>query len=194
MVPHRTTPGRYVIHSYKPYTTASWQLSRLSWGTKLKIDASGKHLLYETGLTRHPWAPVETLVPIATLPAIAALYKACFGTSRRYDADGDGIPEVWVFNDFGPFAVRYFVDKNRNKRLDTKGGERLSGEMIHTTPVNEGQVQQGNPVALRESHGCIHVSPGDRDRFLAEGAFAQGNDLVVHGYDEMIPDALKSPR
>ena len=90
-----------------------------------------------------------------------------------------------MFNDFGPWAVRYFADKNRNKKLD--GAESLSGEMIHTTPNNEGQISQGQAVTLFPSHGCIHVSPIDRDRLHAAGAFDRGVDLIIHGYNETVP-------
>jgi hypothetical protein len=94
-----------------------------------------------------------------------------------------------VFNDFGPWAVRYFKDKNHNKKLDA--GESLSGEMIHTTPENEGQIVKGEPVTLEPSHGCIHVSPADRDRFHAVGAFDKGVDLIIHVYAEAVPATMK---
>jgi len=86
-------------------------------------------------------------------------------------------------------AVRYFVDKNRNKRLD--GGETLLGEMIHTTPEYEGQTERGVPVKLDASHGCIHVAPVDRDKLHTAGAFARGTDLIIHDYKEAIPAHLK---
>ena len=95
-------------------------------------------------------------------------------------------PDTWIFNDFGPIAVRYFRDKNKNRRLDT--GEELKGEMIHTTPSSEFQTtrHRNDPsaVELDYSHGCIHIKPIDRDTFLEAGAFRQGMTLVIHNYDE----------
>lgn len=96
------------------------------------------------------------------------------------------LPEKWIFNDFGELAVRYYEDKNKNRKLD--GNERLSGQMIHTTPRNEAQSDRfaGDPskVALSESHGCIHIRPMDRREFSKQGAFRKGMTLIIHSYDE----------
>jgi len=67
------------------------------------------------------------------------------------------------------------------------GGERLSGEMIHTTPADEADNALGRRVVLDSSHGCIHVSPRGRDKLLAAGAFQPGTPLVIHTYDEHLP-------
>jgi hypothetical protein len=93
-----------------------------------------------------------------------------------------------VFNDFGANAVRYFVDLNKNRKLD--GREHLSGEMIHTTPENEAQDAKKETVTLAPSHGCIHVKPSDREALLKAGAFARGTDLVIHKYGEKVPATL----
>jgi hypothetical protein len=189
MKPQPTTPGRYVIYSYAPYRTNTWATSKLPWGTKLKLDTVGNRVLYGTGMTSRPWLPIQALIPDATPDVIRNTYFAWYGHSTKYDPDGDGVPDVWVFNDFGPWAVRYFKDKNRNKKLDA--GESLSGEMVHTTPQNEGQLVKGESVKLGPSHGCIHVSPFDRDRFHTLGAFDRGVDLIIHPYTETVPDAMK---
>lgn len=54
-------------------------------------------------------------------------YDKLYGTKK--------VPNTWVFNDFGPVAIRYFKDLNANRKLDKGKGESLSGEMIHTTWV-----------------------------------------------------------
>jgi hypothetical protein len=106
----------------------------------------------------------------------------------RYDRDGDGIPDVWVFNDFGPVAINYFRDPNRNRKRDA--GEKMMGEMIHTTPQNEGQTDRGDRVTLYPSHGCIHVRPADLARLLRAGAFKVGELVVVHGPSEIVWEDL----
>ena len=106
-----------------------------------------------------------------------------------YNPDPRSIPDRWVFNDFGPWAVRYFRDTNRDGRLDA--GERLSGEMIHTTPEDEAANAKGERVSLGPSHGCIHVSPRGRDKLMAAGAFERGTPLVVHTYTERLPDGWR---
>ncbi|MES1164286.1 MAG: L,D-transpeptidase, partial [Verrucomicrobiota bacterium] len=112
-----------------------------------------------------------------------------WGGNRRYDGDGDGIPDVWVFNDFGPVAINYFRDPNRNRRRDE--GETIMGEMIHTTPQDEGLTDQGKAVTLSPSHGCIHVRPADLARLLGRGAVRVGELLVVHGPNEVVWEELK---
>ena len=191
MTPQRTTPGRYVIYSYAPYRTNTWQMSKLAWGTKLRLDDTKKYLMYATGNLRHPWAKLEDKLPFATLKAVKQLYSYYFGPSGKYDSDHDGVPDAWVFNDFGPWAVRYFRDKNKNKKLNLDKGESLSGEMLHTTPDNEGQVARGEPVTLGPSHGCIHLNPIERDQLYKAGAFEKGTEFVVHPYKEKIPEALR---
>jgi hypothetical protein len=190
MKPQPTTPGTYVVQDHGPYTTATWELSRIPWGAALKVHPDGEHLLYQGGAGGGAagWNRVDKKVPTANVAWIKGVYKDLYGKTGIYDSNGDGIPDKWVFNDFGPWAVRYFRDLNRNRKLD--GAEELMGEMIHTTPENEAQTARALPVGLEPSHGCIHIKPFDRDKFLKGGAFASGNLLVVHGPSEVVPEFL----
>ncbi len=190
MKPRPTTPGRYVIYSYEPYKTNTWPLSRIRWGTRLKVNAGTGEVSFETGIRSPAWKRVKDKVPGLTTKHLRALYYKLYGDTGKYDVDGDYVPEIWVFNDFGAMAVRYFKDTNRNKKLDSKR-ERLSGEMIHTTPENEAQVAKRDAVNLTPSHGCIHVSPVDRDALKKAGAFEPGIDIVIHNYKEVVPAGLR---
>jgi hypothetical protein len=185
MAPRPTTPGRYVVYSYAPYRTNTWAFSKIVWGTRLSVDPSGKQVMYATGNAKQPWANVENKIPGLTPKVIRAQYTALYGTSGKYDSNGDGIPDIWVFNDFGPWAVRYYADKNKNKKLDA--GESLSGEMFHTTPDNEAEVATGQSVNLAPSHGCIHLDPTERDKLHNAGAFDRGTDVVIHSYTDKVP-------
>jgi hypothetical protein len=146
-------------------------------GTALKLSADGDKLLYNTGILSKPWKPITELIPEATPNAVREYYHRLYGESK--------IPEQWVFNDFGVKAIRYFQDPNHNKKLDKN--ERLSGEMIHTTPDDEAATTLGKEVNLKSSHGCIHWKPHDRDELEKAGAFTKGTDLTIHKYDETIP-------
>ena len=94
------------------------------------------------------------------------------------------VPRTWVFNDFGPIAVRWFKDLNGNRVVD--GRETLSGQMFHTTPENEASHARGLPVRLVPSHGCIHLKPSERDRLFGMGAFRPKTSFIVHHYHERI--------
>ncbi len=188
MRPRPTTPGGYVISGWGPYHTLRWPLSRIIWGTPLHLDPSREHLLYQTSPLANGWHRVDELIPGITLGEIVQLFHALYGSDRRYDANGDGVPDQWVFNDFGPIAINYYRDPNRNRKLDRN--ERIMGEMIHTTPENEGQTQLNHPVKMEHSHGCIHIKPHDLSRFLRLGAFKRGTLIFVHGPNEVVPELL----
>jgi hypothetical protein len=185
MKPQRTTPGNYVIYSVAPYVTKTWKQSRIAWGTRLRLSPDGRDLLYETGGSNPLWASATKKCEV-TIDELRLIYGELYGTSGRYDPDGDNLPDRWIYSAFGPLAVRYFRDLNGNKRLD--GKERLSGEMFHTSPDTEAAQLLKLPSNLGESHGCIHISPVDRDRFLKAHAFDRGVDLVIHTYEESVPE------
>ena len=155
------------------------------------VSPRGKFVLYKGGTGANRWLRVDELIPGMDAQKVRSEYKLLYDlNSRIHDANGDGIPDTWVFNEFGPIAIRYFRDRNRNRKLDA--GESRMGEMIHTTPENEAQTVQGQPVELDTSHGCIHIKPSDRDLLLRLRAFAKGSLLVVHGPSELVPEFLSA--
>lgn len=190
MQPQPTTPGTYVIHDHGPYVTPTWVTSRIAWGTPIRLDPGSHEVLYQVGSGSNRWKRVPRLEPKYTNEvAIRMVYYALYGDSGIHDGNRDGFPDKWVFNDFGPWAIRYFRDPNRNRRLDA--GERLMGEMIHSTPKNEAQTAvDARTVKMTTSHGCIHIKPIDRVSFLKLGAFRKGNLMIVHRPAEVVPEFL----
>lgn len=188
MWPQPTTPGIYVISGWGPYHTNSWELSRIPWGTELRLDSTGQHVMYNTGLMSQPWRPLESIIPVATLGWVRDQFQSVWHRDPRHDQNGDGVPDTWIFNDFGPIAINYFRDTNRNRKRDA--GEKMMGEMIHTTPDNEAETAQGKAVRLDNSHGCIHVRPADLSRLLTQNALRVGELLVVHKPNEIIWEEL----
>lgn len=169
-----TTPGTYIIHHTHSYSTPSWPMSKIKWGTPLKDVGQVKDDVWYQ-LANGSWASVKKDIGISRAD-LKKYYKALYNI--------DKVPDKWVFNDFGPVAVRYFKDLNGNKKMD--GGEVLSGEMIHTTPDNEAQFANGNPVVLVPSHGCIHIRPQDRNVMEGMGLFKNGIVFKVHSYKELL--------
>jgi hypothetical protein len=186
MPPRQTTPGNYVIYSHGPYRTKTWNASRIPWGTRLMVDQATFTVFFETGNSSPKWQKVTDRIPDWTWLVIRQEYYRMYGESHLYDSDYDSVPSIWVFNDFGPTAIRYFVDRNQNRRLDE--GESLSGEMFHTTPDDEANVALHQTVRLQPSHGCIHVNPIGRDKLFAAGAFKKGTPFIVHPYSEKAPN------
>jgi hypothetical protein len=175
-----TYSGVFVIDRIAPYTTKTWPMSEIPWGAKIresKTRSGGVEYLAPSG----KWRPLLIKTrdrQIVDVGRIKVTYEALHRLA--------GFPDTWIFNDFGPLAIRYYRDRNRNGRRDAN--ERLEGEMIHTTPYNEAQSEDfgksAPEIELDGSHGCIHIKPIDRDAFIDAGAFRQGMPLIIHGHDE----------
>jgi len=162
-----TTPGNYIIYSVGPYRTNTWPLSRIRWGTRLRDTLTD--VLFEEGPGQ--WRSVQKKTGLSRVDVIGE-YHRLYGAYR--------VPDRWVFNDFGPLAIRYFRDVNNNRKLDKN--EHLMGEMLHTTPDNEAQSTGGQSIVMAASHGCIHLKPLERDKLRHLGAFDRGTPLVIHTY------------
>lgn len=124
------------------------------------------------------WFELTTLTGLKRIE-IEKYYETLYGTKK--------LPKSWVFNDFGHNTCYYFTDKNKNRRLDKKKGEKIHGEFFHTTPDDEANTKGGKPVFLTESHGCIHIKPIDIDTMTSKGYMKKGNTVVIHRYDEKMP-------
>ncbi len=174
-----TDQGRYVVaycgkHSSSRY--AYW--SRVRWGSKLE-DRGGELWVQHKGKMR----ALKTVTPV-TRQEIEEKHQELYKTKK--------VPDKWVFNDFGHKTCYFFKDKNKNRRLDKKAGEKISGEFIHTTPKTEAATARGETVILTESHGCVHVKPADIDEMTKKRYIATGVPLIIHTYDKLAPTGPKT--
>jgi hypothetical protein len=179
--PAPTTPGRFRIGSIGPYLTNTWGFSRLPWGVPIKDDPHNpKDLLYEANPGR--WKSVYKKTGLSR--------NEVLGRHRDLKGPSADPPDRWIFNDFGPAAIRYYQDKNDNHVQDKN--ERLSGEMFHTTPEGEA----GTGQTLGTSHGCIHLWPLDKATWFNAHAFEVGTLLVIHRYEDvsLVPRRSRVPR
>jgi hypothetical protein len=193
MAAEPTDPGEFVIDRMEAYKTNTWQLSKIKWGTRIRANMIHTNRLEYQGPDGN-WLPLRVMISDGpdSKKRLLTVMDVVRVNYARYDSYT--LPDTWMLNDFGPVAVRYYRDRNRNRRLDV--GERLEGRMIHTTPQNEAHstMTNGDPtkVVLIESHGCIHVRPVDRQKFVDARAFRQGMPLIIHRYDELFdPDKHK---
>ncbi len=180
-----TDPGNYVILGVEPHhVTQKWKFSRIPWGARLRVSTQDYNDVMCEETPGH-WKSLNTFFGIRNATALVArLHERLYGNRA--------IPATWIFNDFGPRAVRYFVDSNHNGKLDK--GEEVKGEMFHTTPDNEAEAaafraaHPGStadpPVRMFESHGCIHMRPSEFSRLIASGVFQRGTKLRIHRYTE----------
>ena len=180
-----TDPGEYVVWGIEPHhTTRKWPFSKIPWGAPLEVSPENPDdVLWQERLGR--WRSLNALLGHKNATAVVAgMYQRLYG--RRM------VPPCWVFNDFGPRAVRYFIDSNKNGVWDR--GDQMKGEMFHTTPDNEAEEAvfrrdhpgwaADPPVGMFESHGCIHMRPTEFGRLITAGAFTRGTRLTIHRYSE----------
>jgi hypothetical protein len=208
-----TTAGVFTFDRSVAYHTKTWSWSKIPWGTRIRVSRTNSGSFeYLSHLGK--WRPSTIMVDVrVTLPNGKKRTKKRLlnvnDVIRAYKRlrGADEFPDRWVFNDFGPTAIRYYRDKNRNGKRNAD--EPLSGEMIHTTDKNEAESDlfketlddeglsdrfdgQFAAVHLSLSHGCIHIRPADRDRFTKIGAFRKGMRFVVHPYGEYLdPDKYR---
>lgn len=175
MNPIPTTAGEYRIGAIKAYRTRTWTWSQIPWGTRLRDEPTLNDVFFQKSSIK--WISVKTLG--ISRDAIRREYFELWGRLE--------VPRIWVFNDFGPLAIRYYRDKNKNRRRDAD--EPMMGEMIHTTPEDEAATALGRAFSLAESHGCVHIRPADRDKLMNAGVFKVGVPFIVHRYNEVFPYA-----
>ena len=196
MAAEPTDAGEFVIDGFETYRTDSWPWSKIPWGTPIRPSRThaGKIEYKSSSGTWRPltiWITEYLRGPGDKERRVRTLVDAKMVRGRYEDLyKRHGFPDKWVFNDFGPVAVRYYRDKNKNRKRDAN--ERLEGKMFHTTPDNEAESYLANqnpngvvPINLEESHGCIHIRPADLKKFREKGAFRQGMPLIIHRYDEI---------
>lgn len=170
-----TWPGTYIIDQAKPYVTPTWGTSVIKWGTPLKdLGETTNDVLYQ--LPSGKWGSIKKDFPGTTRQAIIKKYRELYNQQK--------VPATWVFNDFGPVAIRWFKDLDGNRKLN--GNERLSGQMFHTTAENEAEHARKQRLKMVSSHGCIHLKPQDRDTLFIIGAFKPGTIFIVHPYHESL--------
>jgi hypothetical protein len=176
MTPVRTTAGEYRIGAINAYRTQTWPASQIAWGRLLRDEPKLDDVFFQRTLTN--WVSVKSLG--ISRDQIRREYFRLWGRLE--------VPKAWVFNDFGPIAIRYYCDRNKNGRRDRD--EPFMGEMIHTTPDAEAATARGIPFSLTESHGCVHIRPADRTKLMAAHVFEVGVPFIVHRYSEVAPHAV----
>lgn len=68
-----------------------------------------------------------------------------------------------------------------NAKVDK--GEKLMGQMIHTTPPTEAAHASGLSVSMSQlttSHGCVHIPPAEMSNLFANKAKLIGSLFVVY--------------
>lgn len=172
-----TTPGEYVIAGSWPHQSHRYAdgWSGVEWGSRLR-EHNGELQVMRKATNK--WEPLSKYFR-GTKQHIIERYGRDYG---RWE-----LPHSWVFNDFGHITCYYYKDLNNNGKLD--GKEKISGQMIHPTPLDEALTSKKEQykIVLGISHGCIHVKPDDIDDMIKRLYLAKGNHIIVHRHNESAP-------
>jgi hypothetical protein len=175
---HPTTKGDFVLASCGKHVSTRYPFwSSIPWGTRLKEDKGILKVLIEG-----KWQPLSKYTTVTK----DELKEEYYNLYKK-----NALPDRWLFNDFGHMTCYYFRDINHNRVLDSKS-EHITGEFIHTTPIDEANTALNNTVELEGSHGCIHVKPNDIDEMIKKGYLKKGNLVVVHSYRQEMPIGQRS--
>jgi hypothetical protein len=161
--------GSYKLGAGKSVITKSWATSQIAWGApirehdgEIQFKNPGKDWQYATG--KH--AVTKDL-------------------TREYFLDESGnVVKEWRLNDFGETGFRV---------------EGSPGLYIHTGPESEEALKQEVEVQgtdeqhvvheqmeLTHSHGCLHVDPYDRNRWMRTGYLQKGVTITIKKYEDSL--------
>jgi hypothetical protein len=164
-----TDPGEYRVaycsrHASTRYPT--W--SKIPWGAPLKDEKGVVWVKYQG-----TWQPLSTVATV-TRTDVVKYHQELYGVAK--------VPASWVFNDFGHATCFLYRDENRNRRRDPK--EKIHSEFLHTTPVAEAVEALGGTSTLVESHGCVHLKPGQMDDMIRRGFLRKNVKVIFHRYSD----------
>jgi hypothetical protein len=180
-----TPAGHYVLGPRQHVTTSSWIMSVIPWGATIRINTHGEaEYKGDTGGWHLATGPHGEI----TQAAINFLRKS--GDTHTKDQIIAGVRAIfidpatkslrattWEKNDFGRWGWN----------LRALPGKKPTAYYIHTTPDDEKADAAKTAVQLVNSHGCIHLVPGQRDQMMAKGYLQEGVEFDVRPYNEVGP-------
>jgi hypothetical protein len=178
-----TPAGKYVLGARVHVVAPSWPMSAIPWGAALRINASGEA---EFEASAGKWRVATGPDGVVTKAQMNFLAKdrlnpridVVVDTVRRIFIDpatGQLRSSTWERNDFGRWGWNLLANG------------RPTPYFVHTTPQDERASAQGQAVFLTNSHGCVHLVPAERDRFMNAGFLKQGVPFEVRPYSEVGP-------
>jgi hypothetical protein len=182
-----TPAGHYKLGPRQHVIAPSWWHSALPWGAKLSINAKGE-VEYKDDSGKG--GVVVVTGPSGVLTKAYYSYKTKLKekiTPKQAEKEirdwlidpksGNLTMTEWELNDFGRWGW--------NLRLNG----RHTPYYLHTTTANEASFKKDKDawIELSNSHGCIHITPPDRDMFWDKHYLDEGTDFEVRPYTESGP-------
>jgi hypothetical protein len=176
-----TPAGRYILGSQQHVTTGTWPRSAVPYGARIRMtdgriefESVGKKWLPATG--PHGFV-VKFMQDFARRDHKKRSVEDCDAELKGLLLTKNGTlrTSFWDLNDFGRWAWNL-----------TRNGA-VTPYYVHTTPDNEWATIEGRRVVLANSHGCVHITPAERDKMMTLGYLKKGVEFEVRKYNETGP-------
>jgi hypothetical protein len=176
-----TPAGHYTLGPKRHVVTPTWTKSAIPWGATLRLNMHGE-VEYRDDSGKGGWHTVTGPTGVLTLAHLnfERRSKKHITLAQAVTAVRDALVDpvthtlrftTWEFNDFGRWG------------WNLRHHGHSTPYYLHTTPETE-----ANPAALLvNSHGCIHIRPADREKFLGKGYLEEGVEFEVRPYTEKGP-------
>jgi hypothetical protein len=179
-----TPAGNYVLDREEQVVTSSWPNSVIPWGADLRETNPGNGIIevqyavgsqWRTATGRYGTVSQANWQFLLRSGKRVTFDKADAEVREWFYRPNGSLFSKWIRNDFGPSG---WCLKDH--------GERTSF-YIHTTPEEEWEAGTNKPVILTGSHGCIHITPSDRDEMVKKHYLDKGVEVEVRKYGVMGP-------
>jgi hypothetical protein len=177
-----TPPGRYILGSQQHVTTGTWPRSAVPYGSRIRLLLDGRIEFESPG---KKWLPVtgpkgvvvKYMIEFARRDGDKLTVEECDETLKTLLLAPNGTLRTvfWDLNDFG----RWGWNLTRNGAI--------TPYYVHTTPETEWATRDGKRVVLSNSHGCVHITPAERDKMMSLGYLKKGVEFDVRKYSEAGP-------
>jgi hypothetical protein len=161
--------GTYKLGEGKSVVTKNWAYSQIAWGAPLRE---------ENGNIEYKNPGEGWKVAVKGEDEVLSIPKDKFYL-------GGKLMSKWVRNDFGETAYKVEGSPGLYVHTDPETESTLRKEKHDQKVTDETQLVH-NPMELIHSHGCLHVDPYDRNRWMRTGYLQKGVTIVIKKYEDTL--------
>jgi hypothetical protein len=168
-----TPPGTYVLDRAEHHTSTAWPSSVVPWGAAIRESdgiieyQDGREWKKATGPTGKVTRALQLFYSrsnvFMSVEAASREARHMFFVNHQRLTD-------WTLNDFGNWSWNLTRDGRRTIFF------------VHTTPDAELAATNNRRYEVEQSHGCIHITPADRDQMVTRGYLKAGTRVDVLPY------------
>lgn len=161
--------GTYKLGEGKSVVTKNWAYSQIAWGAPLREEDGN----------------IEYKNPGEGWKVAVKGEDPVLGIPKDQFYLGGKLMSKWVRNDFGETAYKVEGSPGLFIHTDPETESTLRKEKHDQKITDETQLVH-NPMELIHSHGCLHVDPYDRNRWMRSGYLQKGVTIVIKKYEDTL--------